>query len=151
MNQSPMIKKIDQTIISTAHDYTDRIARLALIVVFFWFGILKVLELSPAQPLVTALLVKTLPFWGSDSFMFWFGWFEMLIGICFLFPKTNRLLIPIFGLHMLMTSLPLFILPTLTWSAFLVPTMEGQYIIKNLVLVALVVALISRMKPYAKN
>ena len=38
--------------------------------------------------------------------------------------------------HVLGTALPLFVLPQVTWDAFPVPTLEGQYVLKNVVLAA---------------
>jgi len=36
------------------------------------------------------------------------------------------------------TFMPLFFVPDATWQSFMTPTLEGQYIIKNLVLIALI-------------
>ncbi|MEP7127332.1 MAG: hypothetical protein ABI729_00635, partial [Chitinophagales bacterium] len=43
--------------------------------------------------------------------------------------------------HMITTFGPLILLPEYTWKAFLVPTLAGHYIIKNLILIALGIAL----------
>jgi uncharacterized membrane protein YkgB len=48
---------------------------------------------------------------------------------------------------MIATFLPLFILPQETWSGFLVPTLEGQYIIKNLVLIAAAIGIAAHLHP----
>ena len=61
----------------------------------------------------------------------------MLIGILFLVPKATRVVLVVFLGHMVMTTMPLLLLPQMTWQKALVPTMEGQYIIKNVVLIAL--------------
>jgi uncharacterized membrane protein YkgB len=42
---------------------------------------------------------------------------------------------------MITTLLPLIFLPEASWSGFLVPTLTGQYIIKNIVIVALAAAM----------
>jgi uncharacterized membrane protein YkgB len=42
------------------------LARIAIFTVFFWFGILKIFALSPANPLVSNLLESTLPFISFD-------------------------------------------------------------------------------------
>ncbi len=111
-------------------------ARLSLFIIFFWFGILKVFETSSAGTLVTDLLNKTIPFMGAETFLILFGLFEMLIGILFLFPKLKKVTLGLFYLHMITTFMPLFLLPTVAWQSFLVPTLEGQYIIKNIALMA---------------
>lgn len=115
------------------------LARFSLFLVYFWFGALKVFGESPANPLVDGLLQKTLPFISFNQFIFLFGLFEMLIGLLFLIPKIDKITIVLFGLHMVTTIMPLFLMVPTTWSGFLVPTLEGQYIIKNAVLIALVV------------
>jgi len=51
---------------------------------------------------------------------------------------------------MLMTFLPLFILPEVTWSGFLVPTLEGQYIIKNIVIIATAIGIVTNLRPLSE-
>lgn len=115
------------------------LARFSLFLVYFWFGFLKVLGTSPANPLVAGLLEKTLPFITFNQFIVIFGIFEMVIGLLFLMPGMDRLTLIFFGLHIFTTILPLISLAPVTWQGFLVPTLEGQYIIKNAILVSLVV------------
>lgn len=122
-------------------------ARWALFIVFFWFGALKVFSVSPANALVAALLARTLPFLTFNQFIVGFGVFEMLIGIVFLVPKWERLAMILLFPHMIVTFIPLFLLPQLTWSAAWVPTLEGQYIIKNLVIVALAISVAAQLHP----
>jgi uncharacterized membrane protein YphA (DoxX/SURF4 family) len=132
------------------------LARVAMLVVYFWFGILKLFGLSPANEMVRNLQAKTLPFLTFDQFIVLFALFEMLIGILFLIPKATRVAIVLFAAHMVTTTMPLLLLPEMTWQKALVPTMEGQYIIKNVVLIALAANLgaslrrgISRSAPVA--
>ena len=67
------------------------------------------------------------------------GWWEVLIGIFFLFRKTTRIAILLLFLQMTGTFMPLFILPEITFQEngipFL-PTLEGQYIIKNIIIIS---------------
>lgn len=113
------------------------IGRLALFIVYFWFGALKLFDLSPANPMVADLLHATMPFWSFDNFIIWFALFEMLIGLLFLIPRCEKAAFWLFVFHMVTTVMPLFFIPAMTWQGFLTPTLEGQYIIKNVVLVAL--------------
>ena len=113
-------------------------ARLALFIVFFWFGILKVFGVSPATGLVKDLLQMTLPFIPAAGFVIFLGLWESLIGILFLFPKATKWAFWLMIVQMFTTFGPLVFLPSATWQRFLfVPTLEGQYIIKNVVLLAL--------------
>ncbi len=112
-------------------------ARIALFTIFFWFGILKVFGQSPATPLVKSLLKETLPFISPGTFLVLFGIFEVIIGILFLIPKYKKITLILFYLHMIATLLPLFLLSDKAWDGLFVPTLEGQYIIKNIALIAL--------------
>ena len=127
------------------------VARFGLFVVFFWFGILKVFGLSPATPLVQKLFEQTIPWMPFSTFIILFGLFECLIGILFIFRGFERIVIPLLFLHMITTFLPLFLLPQETWSSFLVPTLEGQYIIKNLVIIAVAIGIAAHLHPLAKS
>ncbi len=114
-------------------------ARLAFFVVYFYFGLLKVLGVSPAAGIVHALWQQTIPFIPFDAFIVFFGGFEMALGIIFLIPGWERpalyLLIP----HLITTAGPLVFLPEFTWKGFLVPTLAGHYILKNLGIIALMI------------
>jgi uncharacterized membrane protein YkgB len=121
------------------------LCRLALFVIYFWFGILKVLGLSPASGIVQELYQVTLqpmmamaqlPAVSAQDFVVVFGVLEVIIGTLFLIPRFDKLTLPAFAAHMLTTTLPLFFLKASAWTGFLVPTLEGQYIIKNLALMA---------------
>ena len=115
-------------------------SRFAIFVIFFWFGLLKVLYLSPADEIVNSLLTVTMPSVPFESFFLFLGLIEMIIGILFLVPKWTRYALPIMLIHMLTTFGPLLLIPEAAWSGFLTPTIEGQYIIKNLALVALAIS-----------
>lgn len=116
--------------------------RISIAVVFIWFGWLKVVGISPATPLVDALHNATIvSFMDFNTFMILFGLFEVLIGILFLFEKFSKIAIGLLAIHMVTTIMPLFIIPEATWSSFMVPTLEGQYIIKNIVIIAAAIAI----------
>lgn len=128
--------KIDIELINFFRRVSLPFARFGLFVIFFWFGLLKVIGLSPASELVKHLFENTISWISFDVFIIVFGLFEMIIGILFMIKGTERIVIPLLLIHMITTFLPLFILPKETWSGFLIPTLEGQYIIKNLALIA---------------
>lgn len=118
------------------------LARLSLFVIFFWFGILKVIGTSPALPLVQELHGALIPFVPFSAFFVLFGFFEMGIGALFLIPKAEKGAFTILLIHMFMTFLPLLLLPGAVWRHALTPTLEGQYIIKNIALIALAFGLV---------
>lgn len=142
------IKNIDRGIINFCKKVAEPVTRVGLFVVFFWFGILKVIGLSPASGLVQRLFEHTIPFISFDAFLIGFGVFECIIGILFLIRGLERVVIPLLFVHMITTFGPLIFLPQETWQGFLVPTLEGQYIIKNLVIIACAVGVSSRLHPF---
>ena len=119
------------------HSTVIFISRVSLFVIYFWFGLLKVVGTSSANPLVLNLLQKTLPFITFQQFIILFGIFEMVIGIFILLGIFQKLTIFLFVLHMFTTFLPLIFLTEVTWQKMWVPTLEGQYILKNVALVSL--------------
>ena len=125
--------------------YTTTFSRIALFVIYFWFGLLKVLGSSPASPLVLELHAKTVSFISPDLFLALFGGFEVLIGLMFLIsifvPQIRAATVVLFTVHMFTAVLPLVLVPEMVWQSKFIPTLEGQYIIKNLALIAVVLNL----------
>ena len=146
------IHTFDLELIHVFRKLSVPIARFGLFLVFFWFGALKVFDLSPAGPLVEQLFNATFPIHMSfATFMVLFGLFECLIGILFLIRGTERVVIPLLFIHMITTIMPLFFLPATTWSGFLVPTLEGQYIIKNILIIAAAIGIASHLHPLRRK
>lgn len=136
----------DKTIIPFIKNNYLWFGRIALFLVYFWFGFLKLIGESPASPLVQALQEKILPFVSFSQFIVFFALFEMLIGVLFLIPKFTRFVFALFIFHMGMTLLPLFLVPVYSWQGFLVPTLEGQYMVKNLILISLACSILVNTK-----
>jgi uncharacterized membrane protein YkgB len=127
------------------------LARIALFVVFFWFGFIKLTGMSPAGPLAEALTAKTV---GPELFDVLFkilAFLECIIGVLFLVPKAVRIVVPLLFFHMVVVCAPLVLVPEMTWQSFLVPTLEGQYIIKNIVIVAVAFGVAAHTEPLAKS
>jgi uncharacterized membrane protein YkgB len=122
------------------------LARIALSVIYFWFGILKVLGQSPASEMVNTLLSKTVSFIPFSSFIVLFGLFEVAIGVLFFVPKMEKVALGLFAAHMVMCALPLLLMSQV-WTRILVPTLEGQYIIKNLALISCAVTIWASLEP----
>jgi uncharacterized membrane protein YkgB len=109
------------------------ILRIGLGIVFLWFGTLKLFPgLSPAESLVRDTVFLVDPTWFLPVLGIW----EMAIGIGFVLGRWMRLTLLLLFLQMPGTALPLLVLPEAVWQTFpYALTLEGQYIIKNLVLV----------------
>jgi uncharacterized membrane protein YphA (DoxX/SURF4 family) len=113
--------------------------RINMGIVFLWFGALKFFPgLSPAQVLAERT-IGTLSFglirpaFSLPALAAW----ECLVGLGLITGRFLRLtLVLLFG-HMCGTMLPLFFFPAELFTRFpFAATLEGQYIIKNLVLVS---------------
>jgi uncharacterized membrane protein YkgB len=131
-------KEIDYKISLYMGHYGVLAIRISFGIIFIWFGILKPLGISSAEPLVVAT-VPWLPVFGAKTWVAIIGWWEVLIGIFFIFRKTTRIAIGLLALQMVGTFMPLLVLPEVTFQAGYipyVPTMEGQYIIKNLMIIS---------------
>ena len=127
-------------------------ARVSIFIVFFWFGLIKLLGLSPAGPLAEALTARTVGLEYFDMLFIALSLAECLIGILFLFPKMTRLVIPLLLAHMALVCSPLVLVPEYTWQSPFVPTLEGQYILKNAVVVAVAVGIAASAQPlYTKK
>ncbi len=143
------IQKIDTQLIHFFRRIAEPSLRAGLFVVFFWFGALKVFGVSPAAPLIGELFYKT-PFQlllPLETFILLFGLFECLIGVLFLIKGAERIALPLLAFHIITSAMPLFLLPQATWSGFMAPTLAGQYIIKNIVIVAAAIGIAARLRP----
>lgn len=112
------------------------LTRIALGLVFLWFGVLKFFPgLSPAEDLVRRTIAEfpLVPVGlGLNVLAAW----EVAIGLGLLFGRFLRLTLLLLFLQMPGTMLPLFFFPEETFVRFpYAPTLEGQYIFKNFVLI----------------
>lgn len=122
-------------------------ARFSIFLIFFWFGLIKLLGLSPASPLAEALTAKTIGMQYFDAAFFILAFLECVVGILFLLPCFTRIVIPLLLVHMAIVCSPLLLVPEFTWQSFLVPTLEGQYIIKNAVVIAVAIGIAAATSP----
>jgi len=130
--------QLDRSISRSMRRYGVLALRVSLGVIFIWFGILKPLGISPAAGLVEAT-VDWMPILSPGQWVAVIGWWEVAIGVFFLFNATIRIAIALLVLQMGGTFLPLVILPEVTFQAGRIPfgpTMEGQYILKNLLILS---------------
>jgi len=115
------------------------VLRVALGVVFLWFGALKFFPgLSPAQDLAARTIEQlTFGLVPPEIALPVLAAWECLIGVGLLTGRFLRATLLLLAVQMLGTLTPLVLFPTETFTVFpFAPTLEGQYIIKNVVLVA---------------
>jgi len=128
---------------SSLEKYGIDMMRIALAIVFIWFGALKMVGMSPAQ----LLIEKTIYWFSPKVFVPFLGFWEVCIGLGFLIKRFVPYTVFLLLFHMMGTFLPMFILRDICFDAFpFCPSMEGQYIIKNLVLIAGALAVAGKYK-----
>ncbi|HEX5574619.1 MAG TPA: DoxX family membrane protein [Gemmatimonadales bacterium] len=130
---------IDIRLTSWMADHGVTLTRLALGIVFLWFGVIKFVPgWSPAADLATRTISRlSLGFIGPAISLPLLAAWETLIGVGLLTGRFLRLTLLLLFVQMPGTMMPLILFPTETFRAFpYAPTLEGQYIIKNLVLVS---------------
>lgn len=140
---------LDRKIQTRMKSLGDPAARVSLFIIFFWFGILKPMGYSAAAPLVLKT-VDWMPLFTAQQWLVIIGWWEVLIGLFFLFRKTTKIAIGLLFLQMGGTFMPLFILPEITFQPNGIPffpTMEGQYIIKNLIVISAALVIGGNLSP----
>ena len=117
----------------TMEKHSILILRIALAIVYIWFGALKVVGMSPAGELVE----KTVYWFKPEIFVPLLGICEVLIGLGLLIKRYIPITIVLLLFHMVATLFPIFILQKVCFDAFpYCPTLVGQYIIKNLVIIS---------------
>jgi len=132
-NMKDNIDSLDQHIANWMYKYGMLVLRISLALVFIWFGALKPLGISPAEE-----LVKRTVYWlPPELFLPVLGFWEVAIGVCLLYRPLIRAAVLLLFLQMPGTMLPLILLPDVCFTNFPFGlTLEGQYIIKNLILIS---------------
>ncbi len=131
-------QQFDRRLTHWLADHGLTILRISIGVIFIWFGALKFWPgLSPADQLagdtIDRLFAGSIP---DDVARVLLALLETAIGIGLVTGKFMRLTLLLLVGQMFGTVTPLVLFPELTWSGPFAPTLEGQYILKNVVLVS---------------
>lgn len=132
-------EQIDHAITQWMADHGITLLRISVGIIFLWFGGLKLFpDLSPAEDLATKT-IEVLTFGivtPSISLPILAVW-EVVIGIGLLSGRFLRITLLLLFLQMMGTVTPLALFPNEAFTVFPIGlTLEGQYIIKNLVLIS---------------
>ena len=125
---------LDRFLISEMHSWGIPVLRWALGIIFLWFGALKVLGVSPVVDLITA----TYFFLPPAFFIPVLGIWEVAIGLGLISKFFLRGTLALLWLQLIGAFAALVLAPALFFTndnIFLL-TMEGEFVIKNLILVA---------------
>lgn len=148
-NLSSLCKNSEKIITKWMADHSILFLRVSLGIIFLWFGALKFFpNLSSAEDLAIHTIEKiTFNYISGNSSILLLAIWECLIGIGLIIGKFMRLTLLLLFLQMLGTIMPIFIFPHKTFIHIpYAPTLEGQYIIKNLVIIAAAIALGATMR-----
>lgn len=127
----------DASLIVWARKHSVTLLRVAIGLVYIWFGALKLSPgLSPAEPLIRGTY-GFLPENLLGLFVTFIGVFEIVIGLLFMYGRLPRITIGLMLMQMAGAMSPIILAPHLMWAQF--PhafTLEGQYVFKDIILVS---------------
>lgn len=128
------VRQVDAGVRERMREHGPTLLRLALGMVFVWFGALKVIGRSP----VAGLVATTLPFMPADAAVIGLGVVEILVGLGLLTRIALRPVLVVFWLQLAGTFLVFIVAPSVAFQDRnpLLLTREGEFIVKNIVLIA---------------
>jgi len=127
-------ERFDARFVAFMSAYGPRAVRISLGIVFVWFGLLKVIGRSPVAELVSHT-VYWLPAHVAVPLL---GGWEMAVGLGLLFRVAMRLTLLLFWMLLAGTFQVLVLRPEIAFQGGnpMMLTTEGEFVIKNLVLIA---------------
>lgn len=140
---------VDRHVVCWLAQHSIAFLRIGLGVVYLWFGALKFIPgLSPAEDLalrtIDVLSLGLIPIGLSRLLL---ATLETVIGVGFITGRHMRLTLLLMAFQMVGALSPLVLFPGDVFSHVpFAPTLEGQYIIKNLVLIGAGMAIGSTLR-----
>jgi uncharacterized membrane protein YphA (DoxX/SURF4 family) len=150
---TPEVREKAQRVDARLRPLLERIGlpllRISLGVVFLWFGLLKIFDVSP----VSELVAKTIYWFDPNVVVPALGVFEVFVGACLVAGRLMRVALPLLVLQMAGTFLVLVLLPGIAFRDGnpLLLTVEGEFVIKNLVLMSAALVIGSRLAPLGEG
>ena len=136
--------KIDPIITGWMNDYGLLLLRISVGIVFLWFGVLKFFPgVSAAQDLaIRTIQLLTFNLVPETLIINGLALWEVIIGIGLISGKFMRETLLLLFLQMIGTFTPIFLFPSEVFNYIPYgPTLEGQYIIKNIVIISAAIVL----------
>jgi uncharacterized membrane protein YkgB len=132
MSARETFDRIDRRVVAVLAHWSVPALRVALGIVFVWFGLLKIFRVSPVWDLVGRTVYWVDPDWFVPAL----GIFEVVIGVGLILAVALRLILFGFIGQMAGTFLTLVVLPHVVFRDGnpLLLTVEGEFVVKNLVL-----------------
>lgn len=122
---------------------------LLIAVVYIWFGVLKFfMGISPAE-LIAVETISKLTFYLVPHFISikLLASFELLIALLLIFTLTRRTGVLMALAHLFCTFLPILFFPDKIFTQFFCLSLLGQYIIKNIIIIGVLMQCITFKKP----
>ncbi len=136
---SARIDTIDGKLTALMSRHGIGLLRISVGVIFLWFGALKFFPgLSPAEDLATQTISRmTFDLVPPRIALNFLAAWETTVGLGLIFGVLLRATLLLLWMQMVGTLAPLFLFPDAVFNHIpYAPTLEGQYIIKNLVLIS---------------
>ena len=126
-----------------AAKYGFLLLRLTLGSTFLWFGLLKLFGVSPVQ----TIIYTAMPSFVSTFPLFFLGLalFEVVIGVGFFTRRFAPYAATLMIVHLIVATLSVLVTQGFSPS-FPLLTLEGEFVVKNLVLIAAGVVILGKNK-----
>ncbi|OGN55793.1 MAG: hypothetical protein A3D96_04375 [Chlamydiae bacterium RIFCSPHIGHO2_12_FULL_44_59] len=113
--------------------------RYSMGVIYLWYGVLKIVGISPVEELVTRST-----YWiRIPHFVIYLGFWEAAIGLCLMVRRMNRVGLYLLFLQLPGTFLPLIFSPEDCFTIFPYGlTLVGQFVFKNVISIAVGLVLV---------
>ena len=134
-----IVQQLEEKASLWMQNYGLTLLRISIGIVFFWFGILKFFPgVSPAQDLaIRTISLLTFNLISAKTIIIMLASWEVIIGLGFITGQFMRATLILLFAQMAGTFTPVFLFPKEVFTAIpYAPTLEGQYIIKNIVIIS---------------
>lgn len=129
----PRLNALDLAITRFMRQWGHGLHRVLLGGLFIWFGLLKVFGHKSA----TSIIAETIYVGAPERVVPVLGIWEALIGLCLIYKPLLRVALLLLAIRLPGTLLALILKPDVCWTVTpLVPTIQGQYLIKDFILFA---------------
>ena len=140
----PKLDSLDRSISAKMHHLGHPLHRYTLALFFIWLGLLKQFGYSTGS----SLLAHTVYFGSPEVMVPILGWWEVAIGLTLVWERTVRVSILLLAIRLPGTLLALVLKSDVCFERVpLVPTPEGQYLIKDLMLFGAVMVIGGTVRP----
>ena len=125
------LDRLDRRVTTWMHLRSHRLERLAIGALFTWFGLNKLLGFKSA----TSIIAETVYLGTPETTARLLGLWELAIGLCLIIHPLTRVGLGLLAIRLPGTLLALFVKADVCWHEPFVPTVQGQYLIKDVVLI----------------